>query len=93
MVAGKRDPSPASIPEGRFRRLCVFGLFGARRLWQRPSWHRRAIVRAKRTRQPLYPFGVFKAGLGGVLAVAIAFFTIDGIYSLKENVYKSAVQL
>jgi hypothetical protein len=33
------------------------------------------IVRAKRTTQSLYPFGVFKAGLGGVLAVAIAFFT------------------
>ena len=42
------------------------------------------FVRAKRTRQPLYPFGVFKAGLGGVLAVAIAFFTIDGIYSLMR---------
>ena len=42
------------------------------------------LVRAKRTRQPLYPFGVFKAGLGGVFAVAIAFFAIDGIYSLMR---------
>jgi hypothetical protein len=42
------------------------------------------IVRAKRTRQPLYPFGVFKAGLGGVLAVAIAFFSIGGIYGLMR---------
>jgi hypothetical protein len=38
------------------------------------------IGRAKRIMQPLYPFGLFKAGLGGVLAVAIAFFTIVGIY-------------
>ena len=42
------------------------------------------IVRAKRTRQPLSPFGVFRAGLGGVLAVAIAFFTIGGIYGLMR---------
>ena len=42
------------------------------------------LVRAKRTRQPLSPFGVFKAGFGGVLAVAIAFFVIDGIYSLMR---------
>jgi hypothetical protein len=32
----------------------------------------------------LYPFGLFKAGLGGVLAVAIAFFTIVGIYGLMR---------
>ena len=42
------------------------------------------IVRAKRTMQPLYPFGLFKAGLGGVLAVIIAFFTIGGIYGLMR---------
>jgi hypothetical protein len=42
------------------------------------------IVRAKRTMQPLYPFGLFKAGLGGVLAVVITFFTIGGIYSLMR---------
>jgi hypothetical protein len=38
------------------------------------------IVRAKRTT----PSGVFKAGLGGVLAVIIAFFTIGGIYGLMR---------
>jgi hypothetical protein len=42
------------------------------------------IVRTKRTMQPLYPFGLFKAGLGGVLAVVIAFFTIAGIYGLMR---------
>jgi hypothetical protein len=42
------------------------------------------IIRAKRTTQSLYPFGVFKAGLGGVLAVIIAFFTIGGIYGLMR---------
>jgi hypothetical protein len=42
------------------------------------------IVRAKRIMQPLYPFGLFKAGLGGVLAVAIAFFTIDAVYGLTR---------
>jgi hypothetical protein len=42
------------------------------------------IVRAKRTMQPLSPFGLFKAGLGGVLAVVIAFFTIGGIYGLMR---------
>jgi hypothetical protein len=77
VVAGKNGHSLASIPERRVRRLCVFGLFGARRIAVQ-------LVRTKRTRQPLYPFGVFKAGLGGVLVVAIAFFTIGGIYGLMR---------
>jgi hypothetical protein len=38
----------------------------------------------QRTMQPLHPFGLFKAGLGGVLAVVIAFFTIGGIYGLMR---------
>lgn len=42
------------------------------------------IVRAKRTMQSLYPFGLFKAGLGGVLAVVIAFLTLRGIYGLMR---------
>jgi hypothetical protein len=42
------------------------------------------IVRAKRAMQPLHPFGLFKAGLGGVLAFVIAFITIDAIYGLTR---------
>lgn len=42
------------------------------------------IVHAKRTMQPLYRFGLFKAGLGGVLVAVIAFFTIGGVYSLMR---------
>jgi hypothetical protein len=42
------------------------------------------IVRAKRAMQPLHPFGLFKAGLGGVLAFVIAFFTIDAVYGLTR---------
>jgi hypothetical protein len=43
------------------------------------------LIRAKRIRQPLSPFGVFKVGLGGVLVVAIAFFTIGGICGLMRS--------
>jgi hypothetical protein len=42
------------------------------------------IVRAKRAMQPLHPFGLFKAGLGGVLAFVIAFFTSDAVYGLTR---------
>src|SRR5262245_46701127 len=49
------------------------------------------LVRAKRTRQPLYLFGVFKAGLGGVLAVAIAFFTIYSLMRLVRSRRGSAI--
>src|SRR5262245_37824196 len=49
------------------------------------------LVRAKRTRQPSYAFGVFKAGLGGVLAVAIAFFTIYSLMRLVRSRRGSAI--
>ena len=42
------------------------------------------LVRAKRSRQPVFSFGIFKAGVAGVLAALIAFFTIDGIYGLTK---------
>src|SRR5262249_46311087 len=40
------------------------------------------IVRAKRTMRPLYPSGLFKAGLSGVVGGVIAFFTSAGVYGL-----------
>ena len=42
------------------------------------------IVRAKRTMQPLYPFGLFKAGLSGVMVAVFAFFTTAGTYGLMR---------
>jgi hypothetical protein len=41
-------------------------------------------VHAKRTMQPLYRSGLFKAGLGGVLVAVIAFFTVGGVYSMMR---------
>jgi len=42
------------------------------------------VVRAKWGAQSLSPFALFKAGMGGVLVVAIAFFVIGGVYGLMR---------
>jgi hypothetical protein len=42
------------------------------------------VVRAKRSGQSLFPFALFKAGMGGVLVVAITFFVIGGVYGLMR---------
>ena len=34
--------------------------------------------------QPLYPFGLFKAGLSGVMVAVFAFFTTAGTYGLMR---------
>ena len=41
-------------------------------------------IRAKRSGQPPFAIGIFKAGIYGVLAVSIAFFGGIGLYSLAK---------
>lgn len=42
------------------------------------------VVRAKWSGQSLFPFGLFKAGMRGVLAAAISFFVIGSVYGLMR---------
>lgn len=42
------------------------------------------VVRAKWSGQPLSPFGLFKAGMRGVLAAAISCFIVGSVYGLMR---------
>jgi len=49
-------------------------------------------VRANRSGQPLFPFGLFKAGMLGVLAVCSAFLGAGIVYSLaKYGAFEKAI--
>src|SRR5262249_19754653 len=84
VVVGTCGRFPTHTPDGWVCRFCPFDLCGARGLWQRLLRHGRTNCSCQTDQQPLRPFGLFKAGLSGVVGARFAFFTTAGAYRLMR---------